>query len=299
MRFFDLAIAYKWEYDEEFVELIEKIFQSNGLKTFLIKTTNINEVIDDLENRKLQFAALLDRASDEDPEFLPLSQILNRRKGFVINPHEKINQSIDKAAMHKNLVSKKFKLPITFILPAFDHDFRLHITERDLDYIQKPFIIKPSFFSGGGEGVVKNATSLNQIQKSRMQSPTEKYLVQEKIHPRKIRGRRAWFRIFWAFDKVIPTWWDDSTHVYFPVTERELISYKLQPLIRITKKLARIANLDYFSTEIAVTHDHKFYLIDYINDQCDMRLKSNHPDGVPDTVVDEFIRRMLVRVSKL
>jgi hypothetical protein len=299
MQNFDLAIAYKWEYDEEFVELIEHIFQSSGFTTFLIKTSNVNEVIELLETRKLSFKALLDRASDEDPEFMPISQILHRRKIFIINPQDKINQSIDKAAMHKNLLSKKFTLPLTFILPAFNQDFRLHILERDIDYLQRPFIIKPSFFSGGGEGVVTNATSLNQIQKERMRSPVEKYLVQEKIQPRKIKGRKAWFRIFWAFDRVIPTWWDDSTHIYFPITEREITNYKLQSLIKITKKLARITTLDYFSTEIAITKTHKFYLIDYINDQCDMRLKSNHPDGVPDTVVELFVRRMLAAVSKL
>lgn len=299
MENFDLAIAYTWKYDEEFVELIEKIFQSNGLTTFLIKSTNVNEVINLLENRKIAFKAFLDRASDEDAEFMPIAQILARRKSFIINPHEKIIQSIDKAAMHTLLKNKKFVLPITFILPPFNQDFRLHILERDIDYLQRPFIIKPSFFSGGGEGVVTNATSLLEIQKERMKSPTEKYLVQEKIHPRKIKGRRAWFRVFWAFDKVIPTWWDDLTHEYFPITEEEMQKYKLQPLIRITRKLAKITQLDYFSTEIALKKDHKFYLIDYINDQCDMRLKSNHPDGVPDSVVENFINRMMITVSKL
>lgn len=299
MQNFDLAIAYKWEFDEEFVQLIEQIFQSNGFTTYLIKNSNVNEVIDDLENRRLSFKAFLDRASDEDPEFMPISQILGRRKTYIINPHEKVIQSIDKAAMHKNLMNKKFKLPLTFILPPFNQDFHLHVLERDIDYLKRPFIIKPSFFSGGGEGVITNANSLEQIQKERMKSPTEKYLVQAKIHPRKIRGRRAWFRLFWAFDKVIPTWWDDNTHIYFPVTENEMIKYKLQSLIRITKKLANITELDYFSTEVALTKDHKFCLIDYINDQCDMRLKSNHPDGVPDAVVQLFITRMKMLVSKL
>lgn len=299
MQSFDLAIAYKWEYDEEFVELIEQIFQSNGFSTYLIKNSNVTEVIDDLENRRLSFKAFLDRASDEDPEFMPVSQILSRRKTHIINPHEKVIQSIDKAAMHKTLLSKKFKLPLTFILPPFNQNFRLHVLERDLDYLHRPFIIKPSFFSGGGEGVITNANSLSQIQKERMKSPTEKYLVQAKIRPRKIRGKRAWFRLFWAFDKVIPTWWDDNTHIYFPVSSAEITKYKLQPLLRITKKLANITKLDYFSTEVALTRDHKFYLIDYINDQCDMRLKSNHPDGVPDEVVKLFITRMQYLVSKL
>jgi acyl CoA:acetate/3-ketoacid CoA transferase beta subunit len=31
-----------------------------------------------------------------------------------------------------------------------------------------------------------------------------------------------------------------------------------------------------------------FVVIDYVNDQCDMRLKSSHPDCVPDDVVEEI-----------
>ena len=85
---------------------------------------------------------------------------------------------------------------------------------------------------------------------------------------------------------------DDNTHIYFRVTRNDIEQFNLRPLIKITTRLAQITNLDYFSTEIAVTKDHKFVLIDYINDQCDMRLKSNHPDGIPDRVVIDFIERM-------
>ena len=49
----------------------------------------------------------------------------------------------------------------------------------------------------------------------------------------------------------------------------------------------------------SITKDHTFYLIDYVNDQCDMRLKSNHPDGVPDVLVKQFIQRMLAKVALL
>ena len=299
MEHFDLAIAYTWEYDEEFVNLIENIFQEEGYTTFLIKKSNFEEVISLLESRKIHFSALLDRASDEDPAFMPIAQILQRRKSYIINPYQKVNEFIDKALMHKKLQQKRFRLPKTFILPAFDHDFRPHIKPKDLDFLKRPFIIKPSYFSGGGQGVIVNAETLDEIRRERIKSPTEKYLIQEIIHPKKIQGRRAWFRVIWAFDQAIPTWWDDQTHIYYPVTKKELEKHNLTALKKITTRIAKLTGLDYFSSEIALTKDHTFYLIDYVNDQCDMRLKSNYIDGVPDELVVQFIQRMLSKISSL
>lgn len=297
MDSFDLAIAYKWEFDEEFVNLIEKIFQREGLRTFVINKFNVDEVIDLLKEKELHFKAFLDRASDEDRAFLPLSKILRRKKCYLINPHDKAIRAIDKCVMHKKLVKKNFRLPKTFLLPAFEYDERLPITEEELHQTSMPFIIKPALFSGGGEGVIKNAETRQQIQEERTKNPLEKYLVQEKIHPRTLHGRRAWFRVFWAFGNVIPTWWDDHTHIYYRLTKKEMLKYNLLSLNRITHRLARLAKLDYFSTEIALTKNHKFFLIDYVNDQCDMRLKSIHPDGVPDIVVREIINHMKDKVS--
>ncbi|MCX7875850.1 MAG: hypothetical protein N2321_06745 [Melioribacteraceae bacterium] len=299
MEHFDLAISFTWEYDSDFVELIEDYFQYYELKTYLIKPDNVTDVINLLQNKKIQFTALLDRASDEDVSFIPVAQILKRRKSYIINPHNKIVKTIDKSLMHIKLQENNFKLPKTFILQSFRNDYRLTITEKDLEYIGKPFVIKPSLFSGGGEGVIKNAYTLDEIQKSRMKSPNEKFLIQEKISPTNINGKRAWFRVFWAFDTVIPTYWDDKTHIYSTLSQKEVKEKHLQQLIKITRRLAQITKLDYFSTEIALTKDHKFYLIDYINDQCDMRLKSKHIDGVPDKVVNKFIERMYYKIISL
>lgn len=299
MEHFDLAISFTWEYDKDFIELIENYFQYYGYTTYLIKPDNVFDVINLLQNKKLQFSALLDRASDEDVSFIPIAQILKRRKCYIINPYNKVVKTIDKAIMHNRLLGNGFKLPKTFIVASFKDDYRLLLTEKDLDYIGRPFVIKPSLYSGGGEGVIKNASTLEEIQKSRMKSPDEKFLIQEKIYPHKISGKRAWFRLIWAFDTVIPTFWDDHTHIYNILTAKEIKQKHLQQLIKITKRLAQITKLDYFSTEIALTKDHKFYLIDYINDQIDMRLKSKHIDGVPDKLVNKFIERMYYKISSL
>jgi len=292
MQTYNLAISYNWTFDHEFVELIEQIFQEDGLKTYVITKQNFREVIDLLRKKRIFFKTYLDRASDEDPEFEQITTILLRRKSYLINPYSKVHCAINKAVMHKKLTKKRFLLPKTLILPAYNSKEHLSIKEEQLEVIGRPFVIKPVLFSGGGQGVIKNAMTLAEIQGERSKNISEKYLVQEKIHPCDINGKRAWFRIFWAFGHAIPTWWNDNTHIYFRVTRNDIEQFNLRPLIKITTRLAQITNLDYFSTEIAVTKDHKFVLIDYINDQCDMRLKSNHPDGIPDRVVIDFIERM-------
>ena len=300
MNQFDIAISYTWIYDKEFTDLIEKLFHDDGFTTFVIQRFNVHEVTDLLRRKKLSFLAYLDRASDEDPQqFEPINKILSRRKCYIINPHSKVKKATNKFLMHKKLDKKNLVLPKTFILPAYDADERLGIYESDLNILKRPFIIKPAVFSGGGEGVVRNGISLEQIQTERMKRHNEQYLIQEKIQPRIIEGKRAWFRIFWAFGKVIPTWWDDHTHVYELVTTAQIKKYYLHALFRISRRLARMNGLDYFSSEIALTKRRRFVLIDYVNDQCDMRLKSNHLDGVPDVVVAQFIKSMKRKIAIL
>ena len=269
------------------------------MKTFVIGKFNLSEVIALTKKNKISFKAFLDRASDEDPEFIPLTKLIEQKKCYLINPHNKVVKSLDKILVHRKLVKKRFQLPRTFLIQPYDRQNELLITDEELEILGSPFIIKPATFSGGGEGVIRNATSLDQIQKERIKNHSDKYIVQEKIIPRTLNERRAWFRVIYAFGQVLLTWWDDKTHIYHSVTNSETKEYNLLPLGKISKKLARITRLDYFSTEIALTKDHKFILIDYVNDQCDMRLKSNHVDGIPDEVVTEFVEGMKKKIISL
>jgi len=63
--------------------------------------------------------------------------------------------------------------------------------------------------------------------------------------------------------------------------------------------IANITQLDFFSTEIVLTNDGKFVVIDYVNDQCDMRLKSRHIDGVPDSAVIQIIENMQRTIQRI
>ena len=127
----------------------------------------------------------------------------------------------------------------------------------------------------------------------RLTNSNDKYILQQKIYPSIIGGKRAWFRSFWAFGKPIPVWWNDLTHVYDELSPDEIKNFRLNRLLLITKKIALLTGLDFFSTEIVITENKKFIVIDYVNDQCDMRIKSKHADGVPDGVVQRIIDIMV------
>ncbi|GAB4295945.1 MAG: hypothetical protein Kow0098_18750 [Ignavibacteriaceae bacterium] len=298
MQVYDLAISYVWEYDEDFVDLIEQKLQSSGISTYIIKEHNIREVTESVARRELSFRNYLDRASDADTEFEELGSILTRRKTQIINPYRYVKHAIDKASMHLEFITAGLLVPYSIIIPPHSEIEELYISIDDLQKLGRPFIIKPCNTTGGGIGVVTGAETLKDILRERITNSEDKYLLQEKIYPGIINGRRAWFRCFWAFGQPLPCWWDDFTHIYdsFSGEEKKRSVYK--KLCRITKRIAELTKLDFFSTEIVLTHDKKFIVIDYVNDQCDMRFQSKYFDGVPDKIVIQIInnlKRMIIR----
>ncbi|MBI2420106.1 MAG: hypothetical protein HYV28_19770 [Ignavibacteriales bacterium] len=289
MEKFDLAIAYVWEYDKDFVELAEARLQSAGLSTFIITEHNIHEITELVQSKKIGFSLLLDRAWDVDTNFEALGKMLHRRKTYILNPYKAVHHAIDKATMHLEFITAGINTPYSLILPPKSESEEIFISLSDIAILGRPFIIKPCNTTGGGVGVVTGAESLNEILDERHRCGNDKYIIQEKVYPALINGRRAWFRCFWAFGKVISVWWDDLTHEYQLLSQDEIETFGLKKLKSITKKIAEITQLDFFSTEIAYTTKNRFVSIDYVNDQCDMRIQSIHRDGVPDMIIEDII----------
>jgi len=52
--------------------------------------------------------------------------------------------------------------------------------------------------------------------------------------------------------------------------------------------IQEICQLDFFSTEIVVLPDGRSVVVNYVNEICDMRLRSRSADGVPDAVVQSI-----------
>jgi len=294
MNKFDLAIAWNWEYDIDFITGIERECALHNITTFRIDDSNLALVLDDLKQGKLKFKAFYDRASDADPEYLPLVTIMTEQAPCLINPHHRVIHAIDKATMHLEFITHGLNVPNTIILPPYSAQKQINLTEQDLNRIGKPFVIKPANTTGGGTGVILNATEAKDIFEARQQHINDKYLIQETIYPTNLDGKRGWFRVYYAFGEIIPCWWDDITHCYTELTSNDETKFNLKELYSIMNTISKICVLDFFSSEISLTDNRKFIVVDYVNEVCDMRLKSKHFNGAIDNVVHR-IERLIVK----
>ena len=285
-RRIDFGLAWEWEYDRALVQLLKQACATAGLSVHLVHPTNLEITTAEYRQSKLRFSCYLDRGSDALKEFLPLAQLVANSGCRVINKFASMQRAADKATMHLEFMTEGLNVPFTIILSPYSHQPEIEITE--LEKLGKPFIIKPAV-GGGGLGVVTDAKSLNDILQARMSQNRQKYLLQRKIEPVLLKKRRAWFRAYFVLGATFLVWWNDVTHLYCeldPADERE---FYLSPMREIIKEIARISGLDFLSAEIALTADDRFVVVDYVNDVCDMRLQSQHHDGVPDRLVHGIV----------
>jgi len=285
MKSFHLAIAWNWEYDADFISGIEHECALSGITTYRIDTNHLPETLKKIKEGVVNFQAFFDRASDADPEFLPLVRWMEEHANCLINPYHHVIHAIDKATMHLEFITNGLNVPNTIILPPFNELRCISMDGNELKSFGEKFVIKPANTTGGGTGVIVNATSLEHILQARKEHKNDKYLVQETIMPKLLGGKRGWFRVYFAFGEIIPCWWDDMTHRYTELNEEEEEKYSLRQLRNITGVIQKICSLDFFSSEIALTDDGKFVVVDYVNEVCDMRLQSKYYNGAPDAIV--------------
>jgi hypothetical protein len=294
MTSYDFCLAWDWEHDADFVKLLDMACRSRGLSMLQITHDNLEDVLQSLANGQISFRAFFDRASESDARFTPVVQWACDHAAYLINAHEWATRTWNKAAMHLALVNAGLHAPYTIILPSYNE--QPDPTPMDLSQLGDRFTIKPAH-GGGGEGVITEATSLSQVLAARQEYPADKYLLQAHIVPAQLASRPAWFRIIYCAGQVYPCWWDTHTHAYTPTTPAEESHYCLAPLRQITASIARVCGLELFSSEIALTSDGLFVVVDYVNDQIDLRLRSKAFDGVPDDIVRDIAGRLVALVA--
>ena len=297
---YDFAVAWNWEYDRDFIKIVQEVFRQNNLSVLEIRKENVDEIFDLLEQGKLQFRYFLDRASDEDEMFQPLARFILEHYRTThgistrpINLHNDQIRAADKATMHLEFLAHNIDVPSTIIISPYNHKQELELTITDLAKLGRPFIIKPANTTGGGIGVVMGAETLKEIIEARQSHKNDKYLLQETIKPVVCSGRRGWFRVFYAFGDVIPSWWDDVTHIYSLLSEDDERQVDVERFKTITEHIHAICRLEFFSTELVCTDDRRSVAVDYVNEMCDMRLQSQFTDGVPDMLVRRIASRMM------
>jgi hypothetical protein len=288
----DVCLAADWEHDRDFLSLLDGSLRWRNLSTYIVWPHNLENVLQALRSGSMAFRFVLDRASATSPEFLELYRILSRTGAHFLDDPNTVLWASDKATMHLEFISGGIRVPYTLIVAPFNVAEEIPLSGEELSRLGSPFFIKPANTTGGGIGVFEHGTCLADILAVRQQHKGDKYLVQERIHPLEKDGRRFWFRAFHVCGSPFATWWHNTSHIYEPLLPEQVERYALQPLFRMIQDIARICRLNFFSTEIVLDRAGQWVAVDYVNDTCDLRLKSRHADGVPDEVVRQIAERI-------
>jgi glutathione synthase/RimK-type ligase-like ATP-grasp enzyme len=285
----DLLILWEWEFDDDFVFYLKAWARHRGLRAQARHASQFSSFLDDCQRSHWRPAMIVDRASDAHMDLVPALADLERRGSRLVNHAQRMIWCRDKATMHLELVAEGIPVPYGIIVSQQDRP------ETSFAYAASqlgvPFVIKPSE-GGGGEGVILNAVSTIDIQHALQTSRTGKIVLQQKVMPLQIYGRRGWLRVFFIFGEVICCWWDNETHLYTLTRAGELEDAHRRRIDQIIRLIARTCGIDFFTTEFAIDQENRLQVIDFVNEMCDMRMRSRHGDGVPDQIVFRIIDRV-------
>jgi hypothetical protein len=294
----DLLLAHDWPYDAPFLHLLEGCFAALGLRLLCVGPERLPSTLAALLERRLIVRAFLDRASDTSPEFLPLAGWAQEAGIEAINPPQAQRTAWRKTNPHWRFLQAGVHVPYLIAIPAHQSHPILQIP-HDLSALGLPFCVKPDV-GGGGWGVRIDASTWSDVEAARRQLPEEDLILQQLVSPASFDGQRAWFRVLHSLTQPLPCWWDDQTRCYgAPVSEEDRVRWELDPLWRISEQAAEIGGLRLFSTEIACDTDHRFLVVDCINDPVDLRFQPHAREGMPAAAARRVAEALAAHVDSL
>jgi glutathione synthase/RimK-type ligase-like ATP-grasp enzyme len=292
MQIYDVCLMSDWHYDRDLLAQLENRLQLRGHSTYLVWPENLEDVLGHIRAGTLGFRYLVDRASNTSAEFTDVHRFLPSPGVPCFEDPETLLRASDKALMHQEFESAGIPVPHTLIIQPHAESEEIRIDRQAVQNLGPPFVIKPANTTGGGMGVFQDGRGLEDILRRRREYPSDKYLVQERIIPKVAQDRRFWFRIFYMTGNVHFCWWDDRTHVYEILEAGEVGEALAGRFVDIARQIARISSLQLFSVELALDHQERLVVVDYVNESPDLRRKSQFIDGVPDQVVEPIIENL-------
>jgi len=298
MDSYDFALNWSGTLEENFVKFLKGACAAKKLSFLWISDENVKSIVRKLEHDELVIKTLLDTEASYNKSgdlYARICYAVKDSGGVVVNDPDRAKVAIDKAIIHYELVNAGITVPYTVVVRNWEpNNFKLSEAERQ--QLGVPFVIKPAL-GYGQQGVLRDARgTIREIAKARKFDRGDNFLLQEKIVPLTLEGKRAWFRVFNVFDTIIPCWWHDQENRYEHIEYEEFNNLRLYGLAKIISKIAAITKMVWFSTEIAIdkkTGNRRFLAIDYVNDQCDMSTLSETSSGVPDGVVRHTANSMV------
>lgn len=300
-RIYDLVMTHKLDADDFFIHRVQQHCAERGLNFFLIEPLFVERFHECFQRNEIWPRVLLNMHSEHHlPEdiFSRVVRLAHDRGTKVIDNPITAEAAFDKSRMHQRLAQAGFRVPYTIIVPAGDVSaFKLSNDEKAR--LGEPFVVKPSH-GYGRKGVVLDAHDESDLLASINAWRNPAYLLQERIQPKMDGELPFYFRVFYVFGQVWCCWWNCFTDRYKQVTPEERDRLALAPLEEIVRGVAKLSEMNFFSSEIALTQSGEFVLIDYVNDQCHMLSQAANPKmGVPDAVVAGIARRLVENAELL
>jgi len=327
---YDLTISHPAVDTPQFVSFdrwLARAAADLGLSCALIHDPVVHEAVRRLTEGRLRIGYHLDYHAlwhvADDP-YARLAEAVVDAGGRSVNAPARSRAFTDKAAAHAELTRRGLGAPATVIVRPWCADRELTAEERRRLRLDEPgarVYVKPANgFSGHGVVRVERTDSdgfKTALAAARNHDRREAYLIQREVRPPRLacddgRERPAYWRILSYLGELIPFWWGSQAAVgpgrpsYHPVSREEVHRHRLQPLLAYTRSLGELSGLEWFSTELCLgdgPEESRFMVttadgrtrpvlaIDYLNDQCDVDVRSRWAGAPPDDVVRAYARR--------
>jgi hypothetical protein len=284
----DLLVLWAWEYDADFVALLERACDARGVSTLICGPNDLTDLSQRLDTGQVQARIGLDRVWDWGGEYEVHVDAMRRNVPLMLNDYDRVLRAWNKVTMHMELIAHGLHAPYLLLVPSCDE--QLNPAPVNLTPLKGTFSAKGAH--SGGSGVLKPASTWDEVLALRPEWPSDQTILQAWVEPKLLGKRRAWFRVFYACGSTFLCWADDRTHTQEPVTGDEEERFQLGVLRGITQQVAGLSGLNVFSTEIALDQSNIWHVCDYVNEPCDFRLKSSVVNGVPDAVVAGVCERI-------
>jgi len=288
---YDIVLSSPFPNYDFFAHRMRELCGQLNLTFFVADKVWVNDFLQKLQQREIVVRVLLDLSANQttpDDPYLLLAKEVKRQRGYVIDDPDITSVVAHKALFHQIMMENRILVPETVIVSREElHSFR--VTNEIKAQVGVPFVVKPAW-GDSSVGVIVDGDSYYDVLKSAEQAPnSDAFLIQRQLKPKRLGSHVGWFRMFHVIGQIIPCWWDPSSHEYHLVTPAQRRYYKLAPLARIMRDIARVSKMKFFTSEICLDTDGHFYTVDYINADPDMNPRSFYATGVPDEVVRHIV----------
>ncbi len=292
MRVYNIALSTGLDC---FSHRVRELCGANNLSFFLVEPHWVQVFVEKVQQGEIGVGVLLDMASDPYATgslYYRLAKDVKAAGGHVIDDPDLSPLTTHKGKFHAVLEQNGLPVPET-VMVRRDEIERFRLTEEMKQRIGVPFVVKPGW-GGGRIGVNLDATGEADLLRAAKEAPdSDSFMLQRRLTPQTLGGRPAWFRIFHVCGEIIPCWWHPSTGDYQLVSPLQRRHYGLVALEQMVYRIAKLAGMEFFSTEITLTREGQWVAVDYLNDECDMHPKSYYQDGPPDEVVRRVAHLMV------